>query len=87
MGMAAPLFYTKEMVLSLPFDGSRYETVYGELLVTPSPREVHQRVLGNIWYSLETWLRAHPVGKLYTAPADISWGRISSYNLTSLSRI
>jgi hypothetical protein len=38
MGMAAPIFYTAEMVRALPEDGNRYETVRGELLVTPAPR-------------------------------------------------
>jgi len=34
MGMAAPTYYTAEMVRRLPDDGNRYEVVYGELLVT-----------------------------------------------------
>ncbi len=37
MGMAVPLFYTAEMVRALPDDGKRYETVHGELLVSPAP--------------------------------------------------
>ena len=36
--MAAPIYYTAEMARALPEDGNRYEVVYGELLVTPSPR-------------------------------------------------
>ena len=31
MGMAAPLYYTADMVRALPEDGNRYEVVYGEL--------------------------------------------------------
>jgi len=38
MGMVAPLYYTAEMVRALPEDGHRYETVHGELLMTPVPR-------------------------------------------------
>jgi hypothetical protein len=45
MGMAAPLYYSADMVRALPDDGSRYETVHGELLVTPAPRAWHQEVL------------------------------------------
>ena len=37
MGMAAPTD-TAELVRTLPDDGNRYETVHGELLVTPAPR-------------------------------------------------
>ena len=34
MGMAAPTYYTADMVRAMPDDGNRYETVHGELLVT-----------------------------------------------------
>ncbi len=37
MGMAAPTYWTADMVRQLPDDGNRYEVVYGELLVTPVP--------------------------------------------------
>lgn len=48
MGMAAPLYYTAEMVRALPDDGNRYETVHGELLVTPAPRPWHQEVVDRL---------------------------------------
>ena len=35
MGMPAAVYYTADMVRALPDDGKRYETVHGELLVTP----------------------------------------------------
>ncbi len=40
MGMAAPIYYTAEMVRALPDDGNRYEVVRGELPVTPAPRPI-----------------------------------------------
>jgi Uma2 family endonuclease len=74
MGMPLPAsFYTADMVRALPDDGKRYEAVHGELLVTPAPRPVHQRVLGRLYFALEQFLRAHPVGELLSSPADISW--------------
>jgi len=36
--MAVPLYYSAEMVRALPEDRKRYETVHGELLVTPARR-------------------------------------------------
>ena len=72
--MAVPVYYTAEMVRAIPDDGKRYETVYGELLVSPSPRELHQRVLGRLFLELGLYLRTVPAGALYTSPADISWG-------------
>ena len=34
--------WTRDEVLALPEDGMRYELIDGQLLVTPSPRKVHQ---------------------------------------------
>ena len=73
MGMAAPVYYSAKMVRALPDDGNRYETVHGELLVTPSPREFHQRVLMRLILALGNYLERCPIGALYTSPADISW--------------
>jgi Uma2 family endonuclease len=73
MSMPATLYYTADMVRSLPEDGNRYETVHGELLVTPSPRALHQLALGRLVLALGNYLRDHPFGALFASPADISW--------------
>lgn len=70
--MPAP-FYTADMVRALPDDGWRYETVYGELLVSPAPRVVHQRVVRRLAVELALYLQREPVGELFTSPSDISW--------------
>lgn len=74
MGMAAPLYYSADMVRALPDDGKRYETVHGELLVTPAPHVWHQEVARRLFSRLDRYLEKHPVGCLYYSPADISWG-------------
>lgn len=83
MGMAIPdpsdqTYHTAEMVRALIDEERawpRYETVNGELLVTPAPRGSHQFVVGHvharIWNYLERWR----VGVVLASPADISWGR------------
>jgi Uma2 family endonuclease len=72
--MAAPIYYTAEMVRALPDDGNRYETVRGELLVTPAPRAWHQEVIRRLTIALSAYLDAERVGHLFCSPADISWG-------------
>ena len=37
MSMPLAKYYTADDVRALPDDGVRYETVYGELLMTPAP--------------------------------------------------
>ena len=73
MGMAAPVYYTAGMVRALPDDGNRYETVYGELLVTPAPRAWHQIVVKRLLVQLELYALAEHVGFVLQSPADISW--------------
>jgi Uma2 family endonuclease len=74
MGMAVPLYYTAEMVRQLPDDGHRYEVVHGELLVTPSPRALHQRVVRRLVTAIDRYVASRPVGEVFTSPADLSWG-------------
>ncbi len=74
MAMAAPVYYSAEMVLALPDDGQRYETVHGELLVTPAPRAWHQEIVVRVLKALTSYLCEQPVAHLFASPADISWG-------------
>ncbi len=74
MGMAAPTYYTADMVRAMPDDGNRYETVHGELLVTPSPKLWHQEVVFRLHVALSEYLSEQPVGHALHSPADISWG-------------
>jgi Uma2 family endonuclease len=79
MPMASSLpFHTAEMVRAL-IDESRpsprYETVYGELLVTPAPNLWHQELVGRLYEALREYVRREPVGHVLASPADISWGR------------
>jgi Uma2 family endonuclease len=62
------------MVRALPDDGKRYETVHGELLVTPSPRAWHQVVAQRLLLALGNYLERNRVGVVLHSPADISWG-------------
>ena len=74
MGMAAPIYYTAEMVRALPSDGNRYEVVRGELLLTLAPRAWHQEVAFRLARSLADYLDRRRVGHIFCSPADISWG-------------
>lgn len=70
----APAYHTAEMVRALPDDGNRYELVHGELLVSPSPRWLHQRIVTRLITTLDLFCRAQRCGEVLTSPADISWG-------------
>ena len=56
MGVAAPTYWTAEMVRQLPDDGNRYEVVHGELLVTPAPRFDHQLLVSWLAVAIAKYL-------------------------------
>ena len=75
MGMVAPVYYTVDMVRTLPDDGKRYEVVHGELLVTPAPHPWHEVLVFRLHRALSEYLQHEPVGHAFGSRADISWGR------------
>ena len=48
----------------LPDDGNHYEVLDGELLVTPSPSPLHQRVSFRLAMMLDLYVERHGIGVL-----------------------
>jgi Uma2 family endonuclease len=69
----APEYFTADMVRALPDDGNRYELVWGELLVSPSPVPQHQRVIKRLILALDDYCERTGAGEAMMSPADISW--------------
>lgn len=63
--------WTREEVLALPDDGNRYELLDGELLVTPSPRAVHQRAVAALFRRIDPYVTRHRLGVTGFAPSDL----------------
>ena len=59
---------------AFPDDGNRYEIIDGEGYVSPSPNEAHQIAVGEIFTALQLHMRAHRLGRVYTAPFEIVLG-------------
>jgi Uma2 family endonuclease len=73
MGMAAPVYWTAEMVRALPEDGNKYECVYGELLVSPAPRPWHEVIVGRLFAILTEYVQRERLGHVFGSRSDISW--------------
>ncbi len=52
-------------------DDERYELLDGELVFMPSPKEIHQMLLGRLFVALYTWAAERPLGRVYVAPFDV----------------
>ncbi len=58
----------------MPDDGKRYELIDGEVFVTPSPSEKHQRISMRLSANLHAHAERCELGRVYTAPFDVVFG-------------
>jgi len=75
--MAMPMSrvdWTVDMLDELEDDGQRYEIIDGELFVTPSPIDVHQFVVGELYALLRGYLKGRGLGKPVVSPSDVRRG-------------
>jgi len=54
-----------------PDDRLRYELVRGEILVTPSPSPMHQRISKRLQRQLEAYFETRSLGEVFNAPIDL----------------
>ena len=52
-------------------DDERYELLNGELILSPSPKEIHQYISGILHLMIGTFVRERSLGKVYCAPFDV----------------
>jgi Uma2 family endonuclease len=76
MGMPAWRYYTATDLQEMPEDGNKYEVVHGELLVSPSPRMLHQLLVGRLVQRFGNYLDTHPAGKVFPG-GDVGFGEDS----------
>ena len=72
MGTKTKLTY--EDYAALPDDGKRYEVLAGELYVTPSPRILHQRIVGRLFRQLAQFFEETGLGEAVVSPLDVIAG-------------
>jgi Uma2 family endonuclease len=69
IGLKQTLDYSD--LANAPDDGKRYEIVEGNLLVTPSPTPLHQRISKRLQRQLEEYFETRSIGEVFDAPVDV----------------
>jgi Uma2 family endonuclease len=62
-------------LLGMPDDGLIREILDGELVVTPAPSPMHQRVSKRLQRQLEAYFEDRALGEVFNAPVDAILGR------------
>lgn len=52
-------------------DEKRYEVMKGELIMVPAPFTIHQRVLNNLSFFINKYVRDKKLGEVLVAPTDV----------------
>jgi len=63
--------YTYRDYLRLPDDGNRYEILGGELIMTPAPIIIHQRVTRRLSLLLNEFVEQKELGEIFFSPIDV----------------
>ncbi|MHB2150095.1 Uma2 family endonuclease [Calditrichota bacterium LG25] len=63
--------FTYQDYVNLPADDSHYQLIRGELIMTPAPKIVHQRVKREIEHALISHVSAQRSGEVFDAPCDV----------------
>ncbi|MGQ0745158.1 MAG: Uma2 family endonuclease [Acidimicrobiales bacterium] len=74
MALAQQALLTYDDFAAFPDDGVRRELIDGEVVVSPSPGTRHQDVVGELYGTFWTHLKAHGGGRVFVAPYDVVLG-------------
>lgn len=66
--------YTASDLAAIDDDHNRYEIIGGELIVSPSPSEGHQRASSRLLRFIATYVETREMGLVYSAPFDVHLG-------------
>ena len=62
----------------LPDNGLRYEVINGELIMTPAPVPVHQKIIANLYRHLWEYVQKQSAGEVFFAPIDVNLPDLAS---------
>ena len=69
--METSVLFTYEDYKTLPETGPRYQIIEGDLIMTPAPTTLHQRISANIEFLLRQHVRNTGEGEVFDAPVDV----------------
>ena len=74
----SPKKYTAKDYFNLP-EGSPYQLIEGELIMTPSPLTEHQAILRNLGVLIANHVKKNKLGYVYYAPIDVYLDNKNAY--------
>src|SRR5579863_4527081 len=63
--------FTHADLLAMPEDNRRREILDGELIVSPTPKLLHQDIVLRLAVAFCRYLEEHPIGRVFASPLDV----------------
>lgn len=63
--------FTYEDLEKMPDDGRRYELINGEIVVSPSSSQIHQKLVWRLAFLLRMFVQAGRLGRVILGPFDV----------------
>lgn len=71
MPQAAGLAINRHDYQAMPQGPPYFQLIEGDLIMSPSPTTLHQRIAGRLLSLIHTFLESHPIGEVFMAPLDV----------------
>lgn len=68
---------TYDDLRAIPEDGNRYELIFGEVVMSPSPKKKHQRALSRLNERMSSFVQERKLGEVFFAPFDVKFSPYS----------
>ncbi len=71
--------FTADDYFAIPEEGSKYQLIHGDLLVSPSPSTFHQLIITRLFIRLGCYVESRNIGTLFVAPFDVELSDFDVY--------
>jgi Uma2 family endonuclease len=62
--------YTAADYAKLP-ESAPFQLINGKLIFMASPKDLHQQIVGNIYFEIRSYIKIHKIGELRVSPLDV----------------
>jgi Uma2 family endonuclease len=52
-------------------ENAPFQLINGKLIFMPSPKDIHQQIVGNIYFEIRSYLKSNKIGELRVSPLDV----------------
>ena len=60
-------------------EGAPYQLIEGELIISPAPRIIHQRIIARLYRLLDDYVEKNKIGEIFLSPVDVYFSDLNTF--------